>query len=91
MQEIIVYRNPGEKMMWDLMLSNGNGWPIICAVVAFILIFLLLHKINFLRIMNTRFNQFKRTQYELFGLSYDYYYLIISGVISILVARWMWI
>lgn len=31
-QEIIVYRNPGEKAMWDVLMS-GDAFPVIAAVV----------------------------------------------------------
>lgn len=32
--EIIVYRNPGEKLLWDSVL-NGYAFPVLAAVVVF--------------------------------------------------------
>jgi len=36
-QEIIVYRNPGEKAMWDMLMS-GEAFPIMMAVVVCVIV-----------------------------------------------------
>lgn len=38
-QEIIVYRNPGEKAIWDAIMSPG-AFPIMVAVVVFFVVLL---------------------------------------------------
>ncbi len=43
--EVIVYRSPAEKAMWDLT-SNGEFFPVICALVVFVISFIIIHKIN---------------------------------------------
>lgn len=40
-QEIIVYRNPAEKAMWDLLMS-GDSFPVIMFFVSY-LIFLIIY------------------------------------------------
>lgn len=42
--EIIVYRNPVEKMVWDGVM-NGNFMPIVFGMVAFFIIFLVSYKL----------------------------------------------
>lgn len=42
-QEIIVYRNPAEKAMWDAM-SGGEAFPFMVAAAIFILAFVLTAK-----------------------------------------------
>lgn len=42
-QEIILYRNPAEKAMWDAM-SGGEIFPIMVAAVVFIVAFIITAK-----------------------------------------------
>lgn len=44
MQEIIVYRNPLEKAMWDAA-SSGDFMPVIFGIGTFVIIFLMLDRI----------------------------------------------
>ncbi len=36
--EIVVYRNPGEKLIWDLILS-GSAFPVMAACLVFVAAF----------------------------------------------------
>lgn len=42
-QEVIIYRNPAEKAIWDAM-SGGEIFPIMVAAVVFIVAFILMAK-----------------------------------------------
>ena len=44
MQEIIVYRNPAEAAMWNL-LGSANAFPIMVGVVAFFVVFLAVNRL----------------------------------------------
>lgn len=33
MQEIIVYRNPGEAAMWEFLMNSPTVFPFMCAVI----------------------------------------------------------
>lgn len=37
-QSIIVYRNPLEQMFWESFMNSPYVWPILCAVVVFLLV-----------------------------------------------------
>lgn len=43
-QEIIVYRNPGEKAMWDMMMS-ADAFPIMAGVLLGVIVAVLTHQI----------------------------------------------
>lgn len=44
MTEIIVYRNPIEKMIWDILLT-GEYFPVFAGCIVFIVMFLISHTI----------------------------------------------
>ncbi len=43
--EIIMYRNPGEKIMWDLVLT-GQAFPIMAAMVVFVIAVIVTSKLT---------------------------------------------
>lgn len=42
--EIIVYRNPAEAALWN-MLSNGEIFPFAVGIVVFFVVFLAMHRV----------------------------------------------
>jgi hypothetical protein len=79
MQQIIVYRSPGEAAMWDLLQNSPNAFPLIIAVVAFITSFALVERFTF-----------NRNTIKGWGLNPDTVYLILSAIVGIAVGWWLW-
>lgn len=78
MQEIIVYRNPGEAALWHA-LTSAEFVPVICGIVVFFVAFLLANRIltggrNF-RVPARRTNTA----------------LAIGAVAGLLTIKWMWL
>ena len=44
MQEIIVYRNPAEAALWQLLMS-GEFFVVLCGILAFFAVFLGMHAV----------------------------------------------
>lgn len=78
MQEIIIYRNPGEKILWD-MISNGQLFPFIIGVVVFILTFIIINKISDLKL-----GKYK-------SLKYSYLYVAISFCFGAFITNYLYI
>lgn len=80
MQQIIIYRSPAEAAMWDLITNSPNAFPVMMAIVAFIAAFAF-------------WNRFAvdRQTIKGWGLNPDTVYLIMSAIVGLAVARWMWI
>lgn len=86
MTEIMVYRNPGEKMLWDLV-AGGQIFPVIVAVVVFFICVIVFDKLLPAlvgRIMYIR-NWFKMNQFLM------YVNFSLSGLVAGGICWWMWI
>lgn len=44
-QEIIVYRNPGEKAFWDLIMS-GDAIPVFAGILVFFVVLLVVNALS---------------------------------------------
>lgn len=76
-QEIIVYRNPGEKAFWDFIMS-ANAFPLMIGVVVFFAVFLSVYQIS------------TRGRYQRNNL-YTYGSLAVAVVAAVLTVKFLWI
>ena len=56
MQEIIVYRSPGEKALWDFAMS-GDGFIFICVLFSFFVFRRLLTYCYIIKVMGVAINK----------------------------------
>ncbi len=77
MQEVIVYRNPGEAAIWHA-LQNGEFFPVIVGIIVFFAVFLLANRFVVEKFFSWRARGTPTTVN-----------LVVSAILGIVVVMWM--
>lgn len=84
--EIIVYRNPAEKAVWDLM-SDGTVWPIMVGAVVFVIAFVV--AVIILDRVAWRLVRSRTRHFLIYNGGYLAFFLaLLAGWLTV---QWMWI
>ena len=92
MQQVIIYRNPAEVMVWEFIMSSPNFFSLIVAVLSAIVVFVVTDKTNITYILYILARKiWPKTPYGNFMGRVEYMRITIAIIVGVAVAAFMWV
>ena len=89
MQQVIIYRNPAEVMVWEFIMSSPNFFSLIVAVLSAIVVFVVTDKTYITYTLARKI--WPKTPYGNFMGRVEYMRITIAIIVGVAVAAFMWV